>query len=135
MKYQKSFDLSKHTFKLTKRFILQLKNEEPIQIGTRNIVKEQVDVNLNVKSGSVPLNHPDAEKWLYLDPQNQIQGTFTSEEMAGWFAAGYFTLNLMIRRGCDDQFLPLGKYQMASTQTLCRISRCYSILSYVKEWY
>jgi len=64
--------------------------------------------NNDAKKGPVNLNHPDADKWLYLDPQNQIQGTFTSEEMAAWFAAGYFTLNLMIKRGCDDQFLPLG---------------------------
>ena len=64
--------------------------------------------NNDAKKGAVNLNHPDADKWLYLDPQNQIQGTFTSEEMAAWFAAGYFTLNLMIKRGCDDQFLPLG---------------------------
>ncbi len=64
--------------------------------------------NNDAKKGPVSLNHPDADKWLYLDPQNQIQGTFTSEEMAAWFAAGYFTLNLMIKRGCDDQFLPLG---------------------------
>ncbi len=85
----------------------KLIKEEAVQ-APRNPVKEQIDASLDVKCGPVPLNHPDAEKWLYLDPQNQIQGTFTSEEMAGWFAAGYFTLNLMIRRGCDEQFLPLG---------------------------
>jgi PERQ amino acid-rich with GYF domain-containing protein len=64
--------------------------------------------NNDTKKGPVGLAHPEADKWLYLDPQNQVQGTFTSEEMAAWFAAGYFTLNLMIKRGCDDQFLPLG---------------------------
>ena len=64
--------------------------------------------NNDPKKGAVPLGNPEADKWLYLDPQNQIQGTFTSEEMAAWFAAGYFTLTLMIKRGCDDQFLPLG---------------------------
>ena len=58
--------------------------------------------------GSVSLDHPEAENWFYLDPQNQIQGAFSSEQMAGWFTAGYFTLNLMVKRGCDDKFLPLG---------------------------
>ena len=64
--------------------------------------------NMDPKRGAVGLDHPDADKWFYLDPQNQIQGSFTSEQMAGWFAAGYFPLNLMIKRGCDEKFLPLG---------------------------
>ena len=58
--------------------------------------------------GAVSLDHPDAENWFYLDPQNQIQGAFSSEQMAGWFTAGYFTLSLMVKRGCDEKFLPLG---------------------------
>ena len=74
----------------------------------QNNINNQKIENNDPKKGAVSLNHPDADKWLYLDPQNQIQGTFNSEEMAAWFAAGYFTLNLMIKRGCDDQFLPLG---------------------------
>ncbi len=64
--------------------------------------------NQDPKLGSVSMDHPDAERWFYLDPQNQIQGSFSSEQMAGWFAAGYFPLNLMIKRGCDEKFLPLG---------------------------
>lgn len=67
-------------------------------------------INSDPKLGAVSMDHPDAERWFYLDPQNQIQGSFSSEQMAGWFAAGYFTLNLMIKRGCDDKFLPLGFY-------------------------
>jgi hypothetical protein len=63
---------------------------------------------LDPKLGAVSLDHPDAESWFYLDPQNQIQGSFSSEQMAGWFTAGYFTLSLMVKRGCDDKFLPLG---------------------------
>lgn len=38
-----------------------------------------------------------------------ISGPFTSNEMAEWFSAGYFTMNLSVRRGCDEQFSPLGK--------------------------
>lgn len=70
----------------------------------------QVNINKNTdpKLGAVSLDHPDAENWFYADPQNQIQGAFSSEQMAGWFTAGYFTLSLMIKRGCDDKFLPLG---------------------------
>ena len=65
-------------------------------------------LNLDPKRSAVPLDHQDAERWFYLDPQNQIQGSFSSEQMAGWFAAGYFTPNLMIKRGRDEKFLPLG---------------------------
>ncbi len=63
---------------------------------------------MDPKRGAVPSDHQDADRWFYLDPQNQIQGSFSSEQMAGWFAAGYFRLDLMIKRGRDDKFSPLG---------------------------
>jgi len=72
--------------------------------------QQQQQQNMDPKRGAVNVDHPDADKWFYLDPQNQIQGSFSSEQMAGWFAAGYFTLNLMIKRGCDEKFLPLGRF-------------------------
>ena len=37
-----------------------------------------------------------------------IQGPFTSGEMKEWFDAGYFTMDLMVRRACDSHMLPLG---------------------------
>lgn len=92
--------------------------------------------SLDAKKGAVPIGHPDAEKWFYLDPQNQIQGGFTSEEMAGWFAAGYFSLSLMIRRGCDDQFLPLGIYLAFYFVMNCSILRFLLLFKGVvgKNW-
>ena len=36
-------------------------------------------------------------------------GPFFSTEMAEWFSAGYFTMNLLVKRGCDDIFQPLGE--------------------------
>lgn len=63
---------------------------------------------VELKPGYVQSDHPDADKWFYLDPQNQVQGPFSVEQMAGWFAAGYFTFNLMIKRGCEEKFVPLG---------------------------
>ena len=65
-------------------------------------------LNTDPKRGAVSSDHQDADRWFYLDPQNQIQGSFSSEQMAGWFAAGYFSLNLMIKRGRDEKFSPLG---------------------------
>ena len=30
--------------------------------------------------------------------------------MAEWFSAGYFTMTLNVRRGCDEKFTTLGMY-------------------------
>lgn len=36
-------------------------------------------------------------------------GPFTTVEMCEWFQAGYFTMNLLVKRGCDEGFQPLGE--------------------------
>jgi len=46
--------------------------------------------------------------WYYQDPDGMTQGPFTSGEMKEWFDAGYFTMDLMVRRACDSHMLPLG---------------------------
>uniref|UniRef100_A0A4W4DUU6 GYF domain-containing protein n=1 Tax=Electrophorus electricus TaxID=8005 RepID=A0A4W4DUU6_ELEEL len=48
-------------------------------------------------------------KWYYKDPQGEIQGPFSSHEMSEWFQAGYFPMTLMVKRGCDEGFHPLGE--------------------------
>ena len=53
-------------------------------------------------------DHPDSEKWFYRDPQGEIQGPFLTAEMSDWFTAGYFTMTLLVKRGKDDYFCPLG---------------------------
>lgn len=50
-----------------------------------------------------------ADEWFYKDPQNETQGPFTSVEMLEWFSAGYFTMTLQVKRGCDDIFTQLGE--------------------------
>ncbi|WAR14782.1 GGYF2-like protein [Mya arenaria] len=63
------------------------------------------------KSGTcaLPPEHEHYNKWFYRDPQGDLQGPFNSTEMAEWFSAGYFTMNLQVRRGCDEVFSPLGE--------------------------
>lgn len=51
---------------------------------------------------------PVQEKWFYQDPQGDLQGPFSSAEMAEWFRAGYFTVTLLVRRQCDERFCMLG---------------------------
>ncbi|CAH1772880.1 unnamed protein product [Owenia fusiformis] len=70
---------------------------------------EKSDKKAQIENGAVPLAHEDAKKWFYKDPQQDLQGPFTSDEMAEWFSAGYFTMNLLIKRGCDERFQPLGE--------------------------
>uniref|UniRef100_A0A8C8CFY0 GYF domain-containing protein n=1 Tax=Oncorhynchus tshawytscha TaxID=74940 RepID=A0A8C8CFY0_ONCTS len=60
----------------------------------------------NITSQS--LTHPAAMKWFYKDPQAEIQGPFSTVEMCEWFQAGYFSMTLLVKRGCDEGFQPLG---------------------------
>ncbi|XP_024129558.1 GRB10-interacting GYF protein 2 isoform X2 [Oryzias melastigma] len=61
------------------------------------------------KPAGLPLTHEAALKWLYKDPQGEIQGPFSNQEMSEWFQAGYFTMSLLVKRGCDEVFQPLGE--------------------------
>ncbi|XP_078725624.1 GRB10-interacting GYF protein 2 isoform X3 [Lampetra fluviatilis] len=61
------------------------------------------------RASALPLTHEAAMKWFYKDPQGDIQGPFTNQEMAEWFQAGYFTMTLLVKRGCDEGFQPLGE--------------------------
>ncbi|KAJ7996575.1 hypothetical protein DPEC_G00238490 [Dallia pectoralis] len=60
------------------------------------------------RDGALPLSHEAAMKWFYKDPQGEIQGPFSTVEMCDWFQAGYFTMTLLVKRGCDEGFQPLG---------------------------
>lgn len=90
-------------------------------------------------ASALPLSHESAMKWFYKDPQGEIQGDsdyhvnlggflcvhysikwfavllvslsgpFTTVEMCEWFQAGYFTMNLLVKRGCDEGFQALGE--------------------------
>ncbi|KAK7945620.1 hypothetical protein WMY93_001348 [Mugilogobius chulae] len=61
------------------------------------------------KTTGLPLSHEAALKWFYKDPQGEIQGPFNNQEMSEWFQAGYFTMSLLVKRGCDETFQPLGE--------------------------
>ena len=42
-------------------------------------------------------------------------GPFSSADMKKWFDAGYFTMELMVRRACDIVLLPLGMWTYCNT--------------------
>lgn len=45
-------------------------------------------------------------------------GPFPSSDMKEWFDEGYFTLDLMVRRACDDIMLPLGESSARGGQSV-----------------
>ncbi|KAM0276482.1 hypothetical protein ACHAQH_006709 [Verticillium albo-atrum] len=52
---------------------------------------------------------PDRMRWVYLDPQGQIQGPFTGLEMNDWYKANFFTPDLRVKKVEDSDFEPLGQ--------------------------
>ncbi|KAL5338769.1 hypothetical protein BJX70DRAFT_398323 [Aspergillus crustosus] len=66
-------------------------------------------------TGSVPTAQqrtmvmPDRMRWIYRDPQGNIQGPWTGLEMHDWFKAGFFSPDLQIRKLEDPEFEPLAQ--------------------------
>ncbi|KAG1714710.1 GRB10-interacting GYF protein 2 [Nymphon striatum] len=83
-------------------------DREEAKMSSINNVVQPAQTPLE-RISSVPPHHENAFKWLYQDPQGKIQGPFLSAEMSEWFNAGYFSMTLLVRRGCDDKFMQLGE--------------------------
>ena len=56
-----------------------------------------------------PPNSEVSQKWYYQDPQKQVQGPFSSSDMLEWYRGNYFPMDLLVRRGCDEEFSKLGE--------------------------
>lgn len=52
---------------------------------------------------------PDRMRWVYLDPQGQVQGPWSGLEMHDWYKASFFTPNLSVKKLEDAEFEPLGQ--------------------------
>ena len=52
---------------------------------------------------------PDRMRWVYLDPQGQVQGPWSGLEMHDWYKASFFTADLSVRKLEDSEFEPLGQ--------------------------
>ncbi|PLB40168.1 GYF domain-containing protein [Aspergillus candidus] len=67
------------------------------------------------QAGSVPpaqqrtMVMPDRMRWIYRDPQGNIQGPWTGLEMHDWFKAGFFSPDLQIKKLEDPEFEPLAQ--------------------------
>ena len=52
--------------------------------------------HISTHSSADAVAPPEPLTWTYLDPNGVPQGPFTGEQMAGWFAAGYFPPDLPV---------------------------------------
>lgn len=91
------------TFSLVDKSLMNLVTEMIADADSK--LEEPVDV----AEHALPLSHENAHKWFYKDPQGEVQGPFNNDDMAQWFSAGYFTMSLIVKRGCDDSFKQLGE--------------------------
>ncbi|XP_018902455.2 GIGYF family protein Gyf isoform X1 [Bemisia tabaci] len=73
------------------------------------LVTDDEDVPPTVQQVAAPVKMPVTNRWYYRDPQGARQGPFSSTEMAEWFKSGYFQVNLLVRRECDETYAPLGE--------------------------
>jgi PERQ amino acid-rich with GYF domain-containing protein len=52
---------------------------------------------------------PDRMRWIYRDPQGNMQGPWTGLEMHDWFKAGFFTAELQVKKVEDAEYEPLAQ--------------------------
>ncbi|XP_076472424.1 uncharacterized protein LOC143301883 isoform X4 [Babylonia areolata] len=82
---------------------------ETMQDAASSAVAAVEEETPKISAPVVPITHENGLKWYYVDPQENLQGPFSSEDMVQWFNAGYFTMCLKVKRGCDHDFQPLGE--------------------------
>ena len=66
--------------------------------------------------------HPQKKKWLLKRVYVVVHvnsGPFQRSEMAGWHSAGFFTHNLLVKRGADIAFVQLGEGNFLLTARRC----------------
>lgn len=52
---------------------------------------------------------PDRMRWIYRDPQGNVQGPWSGLEMHDWFKAGFFTAELQVKKLEDIEYEPLAQ--------------------------
>ncbi|MCJ1309577.1 hypothetical protein MMC25_003237 [Agyrium rufum] len=66
-------------------------------------------------SSSIPITQqrqmvmPDRMRWIYRDPQGNIQGPWSGLEMHDWYKAGFFLAELQVKKLEDPDFEPLAQ--------------------------
>lgn len=87
--------------------------EQKWQVGEDPIIKRQPSGILDRENESRKPFPPSPEDLVlhYKDPQGEIQGPFSGSDIIGWFEAGYFGIDLLVRSvsaPIDSPFASLG---------------------------
>lgn len=64
--------------------------------------------NLSISHSGTGDAHWKLYWWLYKDDAGDVQGPFSPAQMMDWFAHGFLSTNLMMKRVCDMSFKDLG---------------------------
>jgi hypothetical protein len=83
------------------------------QSGENSIVKRQLTGFLDgeLETRKVPQTSPEELSLFYKDPRGQVQGPFKGIDIIGWFEAGYFGIDLLVRlesAAADSPWFQLG---------------------------
>ncbi|XP_045799293.1 protein ESSENTIAL FOR POTEXVIRUS ACCUMULATION 1-like [Trifolium pratense] len=83
------------------------------QSGENSIVKRQLTGFLDgeLETRKVTLTSPEELSLFYKDPRGQVQGPFKGIDIIGWFEAGYFGIDLLVRlesAAADSPWFQLG---------------------------
>ncbi|XP_024524051.1 GRB10-interacting GYF protein 2 isoform X2 [Selaginella moellendorffii] len=92
--------------------------EPPLETFAEDIKLQQVDVAEKEKQVVPP--EPETLKLLYVDPQGDVQGPFSSGDILQWYEAGYFGPDLLVRDASAPEgspFIPLGSVMPQLVQT------------------
>ena len=73
---------------------------DPMPAAVPNIPQQRVQA----VPPPAPPTFIDDKQWYYRDPQNNVQGPFSSADMERWFAAGYFNILLPVKRLGEAHF-------------------------------
>lgn len=52
---------------------------------------------------------PDRMRWVYRDPQGNVQGPWSGLEMHDWYKAGFFSPELLVKKNEDPEYEPLAQ--------------------------
>lgn len=91
----------------------QSKGESRWQIGEDPALRRQPSLVFDREREvrKLPPSSPEELSLLYKDPQGLIQGPFSGSDIIGWFEAGYFGIDLLVRLASapnDSPFSLLG---------------------------
>ncbi|XP_059636440.1 protein ESSENTIAL FOR POTEXVIRUS ACCUMULATION 1 [Cornus florida] len=75
------------------------KDEFKWKTGQDSFLQRQPSTLLEREQESRKISQPSPEDLIlcYKDPQGEIQGPFTGSDIIGWFEAGYFGIDLLVR--------------------------------------